>query len=105
MADLPLLSEVQMRRIEAYFPLLRGVPRLDDRHVLSDILFVIRNGLHWHDAAGADHSQAARHNFNGHKGTHRIPARRGRERRFLEAGGSVHASRLRTYLSFMARTW
>ena len=38
-----------MRRIEAYFPLSHGVPRVDDRRVLSGIIFVIRNGLRWRD--------------------------------------------------------
>ena len=50
MDDLLLLSEAQMRRIEPCFPLLHGVPRVDDRRVLSGILFVIRNGLRWRDA-------------------------------------------------------
>lgn len=50
MDDLLLLSPGQMRRIEPFFPLSRGVPRVDDRRVLSGILFVIRNGLRWRDA-------------------------------------------------------
>lgn len=50
MSELPMLSEAQMRRIEPYFPLSHGVPRVDDRRVLSGILFVIRNGLRWRDA-------------------------------------------------------
>ena len=50
MDDLLLLSEAQMRRMEPYFPLSHGVPRVDDRRVLSGILFVIRNGLRWRDA-------------------------------------------------------
>src|SRR5712675_780621 len=53
MTDLFLLSVAQMRRIEPYFPLSHGVPRVDDRRVLSGILFVIRNGLRWRDAPGA----------------------------------------------------
>jgi transposase len=53
MDDLLLLSEAQMRRIEPYFPLSHGVARVDDRRVLSGILFVIRNGLRWRDAPGA----------------------------------------------------
>ncbi len=40
-----LLSEAQMRRIEPYFPLSHGVPRVDDRRVVSGIIYVIRNGL------------------------------------------------------------
>ena len=50
MSDLIWLSEAQMRRIEPYFPLLHGVPRVDDRRVISGIIFVIRNGLRWRDA-------------------------------------------------------
>ncbi|APL94326.1 transposase [Sphingomonas sp. BHC-A] len=50
MDDLLLLTEGQMRRIEPYFPLSHGVARVDDRRVLSGILFVIRNGLRWRDA-------------------------------------------------------
>lgn len=50
MNDLLMLTPEQMRRIEPYFPLSRGVPRVDDRRVLSGMLFVIRNGLRWRDA-------------------------------------------------------
>src|SRR3546814_1844760 len=50
MDDLLLLTEGQMRRIEPYFPLSHGVAWVDDRRVLSGILFVIRNGLRWRDA-------------------------------------------------------
>ena len=50
MGELWMLSEAQMRRIEPYFPLSHGVPRVDDRRVISGIIFVIRNGLRWRDA-------------------------------------------------------
>jgi transposase len=50
MTDLIWLSDAQMRRIEPYFPLSHGVPRVDDRKVISGIIFVIRNGLRWRDA-------------------------------------------------------
>ena len=50
MSDLIWLSASQMRRIEPYFPLSHGVPRVDDRRVISGIIFVIRNGLRWRDA-------------------------------------------------------
>ena len=50
MSDLWLLSEAQMRRIEPYFPLSHGIPRVDDRRIVSGIIFVIRNGLRWRDA-------------------------------------------------------
>ena len=50
MGDLIWLSDAQMRQIEPYFPLSHGVPRVDDRKVISGIIFVIRNGLRWRDA-------------------------------------------------------
>jgi putative transposase len=50
MSDLIWLSEAQMRRIEPHFPLSHGVPRVDDRRIVSGIIFVIRNGLRWRDA-------------------------------------------------------
>ena len=53
MSDLFLLSEAQLCRIKPHFPLSHGVPRVDDRRVLSGIIFVIRNGLRWRDAPGA----------------------------------------------------
>jgi len=45
-----LLSPVQMRRIEPFFPRSRGLPRVDDRRVVSGIVYVIRHGLQWKDA-------------------------------------------------------
>ncbi len=50
MGDLVLLSAAQMRRIEPYFPLSHGIARVDDRRIVSGIIFVIRNGLRWCDA-------------------------------------------------------
>ena len=50
MSDLIWLSKAQMLRIAPYFPLSHGVPRVDDRRVISGIIFVIRNGLRWRDA-------------------------------------------------------
>lgn len=49
MSDLMWLSEAQIRRIEPYFPLSHGVPRVDDRR----IIFVIGNGLRWRGCACA----------------------------------------------------
>ena len=49
-SDLIWLSEAQLRRIEPYFPLSHGIVRVDDRGVLSDIIFVIHDGLRWRDA-------------------------------------------------------
>ncbi len=42
-----------MERIEPFFPLAQGVPRVVDRRVLSGIVYVIRNGLQWKDAPKA----------------------------------------------------
>ena len=50
MAEFRWLSEAQMRRISPYFPLSHGIARVDDRRVISGIIFVIRNGLRWRDA-------------------------------------------------------
>ena len=50
MSELIWLSEAQMRRIEPHFPLSHGIPRVDDRRIISGIIFVIRNGLRWRDA-------------------------------------------------------
>ena len=38
MSDLIWLSDAQMRRIEPYFPLSHGVPRVDDRRIISGII-------------------------------------------------------------------
>ena len=50
MDDLFLLSDAQMRRIAPLFPRSHGIPRVDDRRVISGIVFVIKNGLRWRDA-------------------------------------------------------
>ena len=50
MSDLFLLSERQMARIEPHFPLAHGIPRVDDRRVISGIVYVIKHGLQWKDA-------------------------------------------------------
>jgi transposase len=45
-----LLTPTQMRRIRPHFPLSHGVPRVDDRRVISGIIHVLRRGLQWRDA-------------------------------------------------------
>jgi putative transposase len=50
MTDLFWLSDEQLDRIKRYFPLSHGVPRVDDRRVISGIVFVIKNELRWRDA-------------------------------------------------------
>ena len=45
------LSEEQFARLQPLLPNKpRGVPRVDDRRVISGIVHVIRNGLMWRDA-------------------------------------------------------
>ena len=50
MSNMYWLSEEQMGRLKPYFPKSRGKPRVDDRRVLSGIIFINRNGLRWSDA-------------------------------------------------------
>ncbi len=45
-----LLSEAQMRRTEPYFPLSHSILQVDDRLIVSAIIFVIKNGLRWRGA-------------------------------------------------------
>ncbi len=45
MSDQFWLTEAQIKRIEPHFPLSHGVPRVDDRRVVSGIIHEIRNGL------------------------------------------------------------
>jgi transposase len=47
------LAHEQVERLRPHFPKARGKPRVDDRRVLSGILFVLRNGLRWQDAPAA----------------------------------------------------
>ena len=48
-----LLTLAQMRSLSPHFPLSHGIPRVDDRRVLSGIIYVIRHGLQWRDAPPA----------------------------------------------------
>ena len=50
MSDLFWLTRAQLARLEPYFPLPHGKPRVDDLRVISGIIFVIKNGLRWRDA-------------------------------------------------------
>ena len=50
MSDLYWLTDKQMARLEPYFPKSHGKPRVDDRRVLSGIVFVNRNEMRWCDA-------------------------------------------------------
>lgn len=53
MSTLYWLSVEQLNRISRYFPPSRGVSRVDDRRVVSGIIYVIKNGLRWCDAPAA----------------------------------------------------
>jgi transposase len=46
-----LLSERQMARISPLSPLSHDVPRVDDRRVISGIIYVIKHGLQWKDCS------------------------------------------------------
>ena len=50
MSELFWLTEAQVERLSPYFPKARGKPRVDDRRVLSGIIFIQRNGLMWKHA-------------------------------------------------------
>ena len=50
MSNLFWLTDVQMERLRPFFPKSHGKPRVDDRRVLSGIIFINRNGLRWCDA-------------------------------------------------------
>ena len=45
MSDLFWLTDEQMERLRPFFPKSLGWPRVDDRRVLSGIIFVNRNDL------------------------------------------------------------
>ena len=48
-----LLTAGQLRRLSPHCPLSHGVPRVDDRRVVSGIIYGIRHGLQWRDAPAA----------------------------------------------------
>jgi transposase len=50
MSNLFWLTDAQMARLQPLFPKSHGKPRVDDRWVLSSIIFINRNGLRWCDA-------------------------------------------------------
>lgn len=50
MSDLIWLTDEQLERIKPCFPRSHGIARVDDKRVISGIIFVLRNGLRWRDA-------------------------------------------------------
>lgn len=50
MSNLFWLTDAQVEWLKPFFPKSHGKPRVDDRRVLSGIIFINRNGLRWCDA-------------------------------------------------------
>ena len=50
MSNLFWLTDAQKAHIEPYFPKSHGKPRVDDRRVLSGVIFINRNGVRWCNA-------------------------------------------------------
>jgi len=50
MSDLNWLTDEQMAKLAPYIPKSHGKPRVDEKRVLSGIIFINRNGSRWHDA-------------------------------------------------------
>lgn len=53
MSEVFLLTRQQSNRIKPYFPVSHGIPHVDDRRVISGIIYGIRYGLRWKDAPPA----------------------------------------------------
>jgi transposase len=68
MSALYWLTDEQMARLEPYFPKSHGKPRVDDRRVLSGIVFVNRNGLRWCDAPRGSMARPRRSTTDGSGG-------------------------------------
>lgn len=49
MSDLYWPTGAQMARLMPFFPKPHGKPRVDDRRVLSGVIFINRNDLRWRD--------------------------------------------------------
>ena len=60
MSNLYWLSEDQTARLRPYFPKSHGVPRVDDRRVLSGIIFINRNGVHYVSGRWPDETSSGR---------------------------------------------
>ena len=53
MSGLCWLTGEQMARLAPFYPKSHGKPRVDDKRVLSGIIYINRNGLRWRDAPDA----------------------------------------------------
>lgn len=65
MCALTWLSDAQLRRIAAHSSLLHWVLRVDDRRVISAIIFVIRSSPRWRDALAENGLHDTIHNHVG----------------------------------------
>jgi len=52
MSNIFWLTDVQMARLQPFFPMSHCKPRIDDRCVLNGIIFINPNGLRLRDASG-----------------------------------------------------
>jgi transposase len=52
-SDRNWLSDALMAKLEPFFPKSHGKLRVDDKRVLSKIIFINRNVLRWRDAPDA----------------------------------------------------
>ena len=50
MRDLFWFTKEQLALIDPFFLWHAGFPRVDDRRVVSGIIFILKNGLRWWDA-------------------------------------------------------
>jgi len=50
MSDLSWLTDPPIARLKPFFPKSHDKPRVDEKRVLSGIIFINRNGLRWRDA-------------------------------------------------------
>jgi transposase len=53
MREVFMLTRQQLHRIKPSFHVSHGIPRVDDRRVISGIIYVIRYGLQWKEAPNA----------------------------------------------------
>ncbi len=70
MSDLFRLTGAQIARPEPCFLQSHGKPRVDDRRLLSGIIFVNRNGLRWRDGENPNAIGPSEHS-NADHGPHK----------------------------------
>lgn len=51
MSNLFWLTDAQMKRLKPFLPKSHGKPRVNNRRVMSGMIFINRNGLRWCDAS------------------------------------------------------